>query len=144
MGCHPCPPHTDESGNPKPHSEMWLQFAEALGLSKEEVQNATPSSATTKLIDTYENLSKKDSSSAVGALYAYESQFAVVAKTKADGLRGLYGMTDPLALEFFDWHSANDDEHAATLREALDDDPATEGAVESALDAWWGMLDQFV
>ena len=134
----------DETGNPKPHSDLWMQFAEALGLSRKEVRSAATTPATARLVDTYETLSKQGSAESLGALYAYESQFAEVAKTKADGLRTFYGINDPQALEFFDWHSENDDEHGDALKTGLDDGPANRAAVEEALDAWWGMLDQFV
>jgi pyrroloquinoline-quinone synthase len=133
----------DETGSPEPHSELWLRFAEGLGLSRSDVQDAPLLDRTKLLVDTYEALCRRDSESALGALYAYESQFSVVAKTKADGLRAFYGFSDDRPLEFFDWHSTLDDEHADSLRAAIDDNGNTRHAASEAIDAWWGMLDQF-
>jgi pyrroloquinoline-quinone synthase len=135
---------SDETGNPKPHSDLWMQFAEALGLSRKEVRSAATTPPTAQLVDTYETFSKRGAAESLGALYAYESQFAEVAKTKADGLRKFYEIDDPHALEFFEWHSENDDEHGDALKAGLDDGPENRVAVERALDAWWAMLDQFV
>ena len=135
---------SDETGNPKAHSDLWMQFAEALGLSRKEVRSAATMSATAQLVDTYERLSKQGASQSIAALYAYESQFAEVAKTKAEGLRTFYGIDEPNALEFFEWHSENDDEHGDALRAGLDGGPENTAAVDEALDAWWAMLDQFV
>jgi pyrroloquinoline-quinone synthase len=134
---------SDETGSPKPHSELWLDFAGVLGLSADEVQGAELKKGTRGLVDTYASLCEKNAESALGALYAYESQFSVVAKTKADGLREFYGVTDDKGLEFFDWHSTLDDEHADSLRAAISDTSETRQAATEAIDAWWGMLDQF-
>jgi pyrroloquinoline-quinone synthase len=133
----------DETGSPKPHPELWIQFAEGLGLSRADVQTAEPTEATEGLVETYKQLCRRDASSALGALYAYESQFSVVAKTKADGLREFYGFNDGESLEFFEWHSTLDDEHADSLRAGISDNDETREAASEAIDAWWGMLDQF-
>jgi len=133
----------DETGNPEPHPNLWLRFAAGLGLSPSEVRSAELLSGTRTLVETYATLCDRGWEEALGALYAYESQFSVVATAKADGLRDFYAVTDPEALEFFDWHSSLDDEHAAALRSALAETERTKAAVDLALDAWWSMLDQF-
>lgn len=133
----------DEAGGENPHPELWLRFAEALGLSREEVTGAELLPRTANLVHTYESLCEIGAEEALAALYAYEAQFPAVAATKADGLRRFYGVTAPQALEFFDLHSTLDHEHAAGIRTGLTDSELAREAAALALDAWWGMLDTF-
>lgn len=133
----------DESGRPEPHPALWIRFAEALGLSSQEVKRAEPLPRTVNLVSTYQLLCDRGTDEALGALYAYESQFSAIAKAKGDGLREFYGVTDDKALEFFDLHSALDDDHAAALRSGLTESELAREAVHLAVEAWWGMLDQF-
>lgn len=133
----------DEAGLPEPHPQLWLRFAEALGLSADEVREAEPLPRTANLVKTYASLCEHGADEALGALYAYESQFAAVARTKAEGLRRFYGVNDESALEFFDLHGTLDDLHAAALRTGLTESAPAQESVRLALDGWWGMLDQF-
>lgn len=133
----------DESGQPEPHPELWLRFAEAIGVSREEVQEAEMLPRTSNLVSTYNSLCEHGADEALGALYAYESQFSAIAKTKGDGLREFYGVAEPEALKFFDLHSTLDEEHAASIRMGMTDSALTRESVHLALEAWWGMLDQF-
>lgn len=133
----------DEAGGPEPHPELWLRFAEGLGLAREEVTAAELLPRTTNLVETYRSLCERGGEEALAALYAYEAQFPAVAATKAEGLRSFYGITDPRALEFFDLHSTLDVEHAEGIRSGLVDSQPAREAAALALDAWWGMLDSF-
>lgn len=133
----------DERSHPKPHAEMWLDFAAALGLSADEVKDSEPSPATRRLVGTYRALTERGSEEGLAAIYAYEGQFAEVAEEKADGLRRFYEVTDDKALAFFDLHSTLDVDHGRTIKEAVTTSDRSREAAHLALDAWWGMLDQF-
>lgn len=133
----------DESGNPKAHSELWLDFARGLGLSDEEVKESKALPRTTNLVGTYGALSARGAEEGLGALYAYESQFPEVARAKAEGLREFYEVTDDESLKFFDLHSTLDIEHAKAIGSALIESERSREAAHLALEAWWGMLDQF-
>ena len=133
----------DESGHPKPHAELWLDFARGLGLSDEEVKTSEPLPRTKNLVATYESLCARGADEALGALYAYESQFPEVAGAKADGLRQFYGLSEEAPLQFFELHSTLDIEHAKAIRSGLSDSEYSRESAHLALDAWWGMLDQF-
>ncbi len=133
----------DESSNPRPHSEMWLDFAAGLGVSEAEVKASKPSCQTTNLVETYTSLCNRGREEAIGALYAYESQQPEVAETKADGLIAHYGVDSTPALAFFKLHAVLDVQHAKALRAALVDSELGRESAHLALDAWWGMLDQF-
>jgi pyrroloquinoline-quinone synthase len=133
----------DEAGGLEPHPELWLRFAEGLGLGREEVLESQPLPRTRNLVETYAALCDRGADEALGAIYAYEAQFSQVAAAKADGLRRFYDVTDERALAFFDLHATIDDWHASALRSALhESEPAVE-SVHLAVEAWWGMLDQF-
>ncbi|GAC1370922.1 MAG: TenA family transcriptional regulator [Actinomycetota bacterium] len=133
----------DEAGGEKPHPELWLRFAESLGLSRDEVTSADRLPRTSNLVHTYESLCAHGPDEALGALYAYEAQFSQVAATKGAGLREFYGITSPEALEFFDVHATVDDGHAAGIATGLTDNELAREAAALAMDAWWGMLDSF-
>lgn len=133
----------DESSNPKPHAEMWLDFAAGLGVSAREVKSSEPSVQTINLVETYRSLCSRGQEEAIGALYAYESQQPEVAEAKAAGLVEFYDVNDTSALSFFKLHSVLDIAHAKALKSALTETELARESAHLALDAWWGMLDQF-
>jgi len=143
----------DEEHGERNHAELWLRFAEALGLSRREITEATPNDATRALVDTYQQLAEEGPVEAgVAALYAYESQLAAVSDAKIAGLNDHYGFTaedKQQGLTFFEVHRALDVDHAAAERKIVEDalarPDATHGAqvvdgARRALDAWWGFL----
>ena len=136
----------EEAGSPN-HPELWLQFAEALGVSKEEVHYSEKEPETSNLINTFRSVCS-DGSTAEGlaALYAYESQIPAVCESKIKGLVENYDITSPRAYEYFSVHIEADREHAAAEREMLsehvhnDNAPSAFTAVDRVLDAMWEML----
>lgn len=135
--------YEDETSHPKPHTELWMDFAKGLGLTEEEVRSAEPTPRTKNLVETYRALSRRGKEEALAALYAYESQFSDVALAKAEGLRQFYGVTSEEPIAFFDIHSTLDVQHGKAIRMGLADSEVSQEAAHLALDAWWGMLDQF-
>lgn len=133
----------DELTHPKPHTDLWMQFAEGLGLDADEVRETEASTSTRNLVATYDELSQRASDEALAALYAYESQVPEVADAKADGLRRHYGVSDESSLAFFELHSRLDVHHARALRTAFTESESADKAAGKAMDAWWRMLDQF-
>lgn len=138
----------DELGNPAPHDALWLDFAESLGLDAEEVTSAEPHPAATAMVDTFAGLAKASLATGLTALYAYESQQPEVSRTKADGLRSCYGMTEPAAVAYFEVHEAADVRHRQGERDALaaclaggTPPEVVRDAATRALDAYWGLLD---
>ncbi|MCI4362255.1 MAG: CADD family putative folate metabolism protein [Thermoplasmata archaeon] len=140
----------DEEGRDPTHPELWLRFAEGLGVSRSSVERAPLLPATRRLLRTYERHAIRGSAgSALGALYAYESIFPEVAAEKARGLAKFYGVTDDRSLEFFRVHTAADVEHSAAERRLIAHELANgaagrvELAVEETVTAWWRFLDAF-
>jgi pyrroloquinoline-quinone synthase len=136
----------EEAGSPN-HPELWVHFAESLGLSQPDAQNAGKWPETKNLIDTFRSVCG-DGSTAQGlaALYAYESQIPAICESKIDGLKKQYGFTDPKHYEYFTVHIEADREHSAAEREMLSayiDNNNFESVRESVnrvLNALWQML----
>jgi pyrroloquinoline-quinone synthase len=136
----------EEAGSPN-HPELWLQFAEGLGVSAVDVRNTAKEPDTKKLIETFRSACG-DGSTAQGlaALYAYESQIPEICESKIDGLKKHYGFTDPKHYEYFRVHIEADREHSAaerkTLREYVGNQnlELVKASVNRVLDALWEML----
>jgi pyrroloquinoline-quinone synthase len=109
----------EETGSPN-HPELWLKFAEGLGVSARDAQNAEEWPETKDLIDTFRSVCR-DGSTAEGlaALYAYESQIPAICESKIDGLKKHYGFADPKHYEYFSVHIEADREHCAAERQML-------------------------
>lgn len=136
----------EEAGSPN-HPELWLQFAEALGVSKEDVQTSEKWTETSNLIGTFRSVcSEGATAEGLAALYAYESQIPAVSESKIKGLIENYKITAPRDYEYFTVHVEADREHAAAERSMLsehvtDNNAATtSNAVDRILDALWEML----
>jgi len=140
----------DEEHGEDNHVELWLRFAEALGLTRTEVEDAVPNAATGALVDTYRDLAANAPVEAgVAALYAYESQLPAVAAAKIAGLEHHYDFIRPgqrAGLAFFQVHQTVDVTHANAERAILEDavqqghgEAALAGA-KRALTAWWDFL----
>ena len=130
----------EEAGEPN-HPELWLRFAESLGLNREDVKRAEAWPATRALIDGFrECCGERGTGVGLAALYAYESQIPAVSEKKIDGLREFYGFTDPEGYRYFTVHIEADREHAAVeaaqMAQVFD-----EGERGAALEAAGNVLD---
>lgn len=139
----------DEEHGAANHAELWLRFAEGIGVPREEVRGAEANDGTRALLDGYWRACTDGALAAgIAALYAYEHQVPEVAAEKIRGLVDRYGIEDPRTLAFFTVHSTLDIEHAeaerSMIRSLADEagDEAVVAATREALDAWWGFLDE--
>lgn len=110
----------DEELGSESHRELWLRFAEGLGLDREEVLSSEAHPKTRAAIEELDRLADADPATGLSALYAYESQQPRVAASKIDGLKRFYGMTDERSLKFFEVHKEMDAWHGAQERAALE------------------------
>ena len=139
----------DEERGSENHPELWLRFAAALGLVREEVLAADPLPATKALVETFIHLSRTAPlSSGLAALYVYESQVAEVAAVKIEGLKRFYGIADEDGVKFFTVHREADLHHARAIAELIQRHTGSEQdnhlllkAGGTALKAVWRMLD---
>ncbi|MGA8543145.1 MAG: CADD family putative folate metabolism protein [Thermoplasmata archaeon] len=142
---------TDEEGRDPTHPELWLDFAEGIGVSRRSASSARATPPTRGLLSTYERLTAAGPASALAALYSYESIFPEIAAEKSRGLRAMYGIDDPKAHEFFRVHTGADVEHSraergilsAELRRSPSSAPTALRSAKSAIGAWWSFLDGF-
>ena len=104
------------------HPELWLRFAEGLGVSRDETSSASLLPATTDTVARLKALTaNSDYRLGVAALYAYESQIPEVAKTKRAGLKAFYGIEDPRTVSFFTAHESADQVHRQIEMKILTD-----------------------
>jgi pyrroloquinoline-quinone synthase len=136
----------EEAGSPN-HPELWLNFAEATGLSRDDASNDELWPETENLIRTFRRICRDGSvAQGLAALYAYESQIPSVAESKIKGLESFYGINTPSGLEYFRVHIEADREHSRVEREllasALDVSSLEEvtKAVDDALASLWNLL----
>ncbi|NEP81318.1 MAG: CADD family putative folate metabolism protein [Okeania sp. SIO3B3] len=102
------------------HPELWLRFAEGLGVKREAVKNREHLAKTKESVSILKELSRSENpAKGLAALYAYESQIPEVATTKIAGLKEFYGINSEAALAFFKVHEKADEIHSQVTREAL-------------------------
>jgi len=136
----------EEAGSPN-HPELWIQFAESLGVSESSVKGVSLHAETQQLIDRFRGVCRQGTIEGLTGLYAYESQIPAVAQSKIEGLKAFYGLNDPKGLAYFEVHIEADKEHSAVEKQLLADyitvssSARANGAAEEVLDALWVMLD---
>lgn len=118
-----------------PHSELWLDFAEGMGSSR-NLEWHTPVKQIHHLIRHFHQVASEGTAEeALAAFYAYESQVPRIAQEKERGLRKMYGADDKTC-GYFSLHTTADVYHANVWREQLEQRIAERPeAAESALDA---------
>ncbi len=137
----------EEAGSPN-HPELWLQFAEGLGVSKEDVQSSEKWNETSNLIGTFRSVcSEGTTAEGLAALYAYESQIPAVSESKIKGLVENYQMTEPRDYQYFTRpHRSRSRTRRRRTRDARRSTSPTitprptANAVDRILDALWEML----
>jgi pyrroloquinoline-quinone synthase len=133
----------------RPHSELWLDFAEGMGADRDEVRRREPLPEVRDLIAQFHRVARERvTAEALAAFYAYESQVPRVAKEKADGLAQRYG-ADAKTCAYFKLHQFADVEHSDVWRGLLsaeivshpDQAEAALNAAETAAQSLWHALD---
>ena len=133
----------------RPHSEMWLDFAEGMGADRDTVPDHAPMPEISSLINQFRRVAHDGSTAeALAAFYAYESQIPRIAKEKVIGLTERYG-TDNRTAGYFKLHQTADVKHAEVWRELLSEEiEAHPGQAVAALDqaeavaqSLWRVLD---
>jgi pyrroloquinoline-quinone synthase len=130
------------------HKGLWLEFAKSVGASEGEVRGAQPEPETDECVARFSaGTDSRSLAFGLGMLYGYESQTPEVAKTKAEGLRELYGI-DGAGLDYFELHGELDVEHAGELAGAIaeiatDEDSLrdAEAGARAGAEAIYGLLD---
>jgi len=137
------------SSDGRAHSDLWMDFAKAMGASEADVKARVLQPETQRLISSFERIAREGSpAAALATFYAYESRVPAIAREKASGLKEHYA-ADAAATRYFTLHQTADVLHAdvwraliaselaaapESAREALD-------AVEQTAAALWSALD---
>lgn len=131
------------------HPELWLRFAEGLGVERDDVRVAELLPSTSDSVKRLQSLTQSDDyREGMAALLAYESQIPQVARTKREGLKSFYGIEDERAVSFFRIHESADILHQQVemqilmeqCRSRAEQDRAIASARDSAK-ALWNFLD---
>ncbi len=127
-----------------PHSELWLDFAEGMGSSR-NLEWHTPVQEIRQLIRHFRQVASEGSvEDALAAFYTYESQVPRIAKEKECGLRQMYGADDKTC-GYFSLHATADVYHSKIWRKQLEkriashpeaSDAALDAAEDAALMLW--------
>lgn len=131
------------------HSDLWLDFAEGMGMDRDIVRMLPVNPYVRDLIDILEALVVTPST-AFAALFAYEGRTPRIAGAKLKGLQEFYG-ADPKTCRYFDLHREADLEHSRVwieqLETLLDREPENSRMAFAAARvvgrALWDMLDGF-
>lgn len=126
------------------HPELWMRFAEGLGASRDEVTGQAQLPETKAMVEKYFELTGRDWTEGLCALFAYESQVPAVSTSKIEGLEKFYGVSDDRTLSFFRVHEHYDVEHSnqvASLIDAHANPQTAEKATREAAESLWSFLD---
>jgi len=139
--------YAEETQQPS-HKELWLDFAEGLGMNHAAVKESPPLKSTTKTCNSLHTLSKNSANQALASLLAYEWNLQQTAATKADGLKKFYNISSTKALSFFTVHSILDIKHSKAWETILISDARTDHeqntvihALTTSMKALWLLLD---
>ncbi len=138
-----------EEGGEENHPELWLRFAEGMGVSRDDVKNNFRSDETEHLCRVFrKHANSGNPIDGLAALYAYERQQPDIARQKIDGLHAFYNVTDENTVAFFKAHQHYDVYHAETEIQCLsqlcqtpEDEERAIKVVEETLDALYDFLD---
>jgi pyrroloquinoline-quinone synthase len=139
----------EEERGEENHPELWLRFAEGLGVAREEVRAAELLPSTKDSVRRLQSLTQSaDYREGLAALLAYESQIPDVAQTKREGLKNFYGIEDERVIAFFRVHESIDVLHQQVEMQILEEQCQSQAdqdrAIASARDAakaLWSFLD---
>jgi pyrroloquinoline-quinone synthase len=126
--------------SPPSHIDLLEQFARFFDAAEPEI-----SPAMLHLVSSYSSLLQRGPASSLAGLWAYESQGAAIADSKAEGLIKHYE-ADSGATAFWTVHGTIEEDHAKWTLDALETlDPDADEVRAAALliaRAWWSFLDE--
>lgn len=132
-----------KTGHSAPHPQLWRDFMAGLGAQ----DGANYGDAALKTKETFLKFCRASYEEGLCALYAYEYQTPAISKTKIEGLKKFYGLTDPRCFEFFRVHEMADVYHSQTCEKLIDAIPANKQATalqaaRTAAQSLWNFLSE--
>lgn len=135
----------EEYGNVT-HADLWLKFAEGMGVAPENVRSHIHSDETENLLRIFRKHAFHGSVvCGLSALYSYEKQQPKVAEKKIEGLKAFYNVREQSTVAFFEAHQYYDVRHAETeeacLSELCHDSRTQEQSLEAARETLDGLYE---
>ena len=137
----------EENAN-NPHEDMWVRFAEGIGVSKQQLDNTKALPETEHAIRTMRSFCETGFREGAAAVLAYEAQISDIAELKKEGLKKFYNVRNKDTLEFFEVHGKVDIEHQKTWKKILakhaqsrQQRAKARTALRQSLESLWGLLD---
>jgi pyrroloquinoline-quinone synthase len=132
-----------KTGRSAPHPQLWRDFIAALGAK----DGASHGNAALAAKETFLKLCRSSYEEGLCALFAYEYQTPEISKTKIEGLRKFYGLTDERSFEFFRVHETADVYHSRSCEKLIDAIPADKQAAallaaRTAAQSLWNFLSE--
>ncbi|GAO97493.1 pqqC-like protein [Caedimonas varicaedens] len=133
----------EEEQGEENHPELWLRFANGLGVTREECVNSSHLSTTRDLVEGYFHLVRLNDGTGLGAIYAYERQTPEISRSKIEGLKNHYNLQDEQTFQFFNVHMSTDEWHRTEIlklieqRNPEDQQRVMYGAQEGAKLLWF-------
>lgn len=109
----------------KEHVPLWMNFANRLGVTNEELKQYRGLPKTRRAIENFSNLISSLNSGAT-AMYAFEKEIPTISLTKIDGLIKWYKFENDDSIEYFRRHITDDVRHCETWANVLDKVPVNE------------------
>lgn len=126
-----------EELGPDNHPELWLRFAQGLGVARADVLASLPNPHTAAAVQTQLDLSRNlPYAAGLAVVWAYETQVPAVAQQKIQGLEAHYDIHDEATLAFFRVHGEADVHHSRTEEAIMDawaTTPERQAAILSAV-----------
>ena len=100
------------------HINLWIKFANELGISHNELINYTGTEKTNKAVSTLNSLMSSFESGA-SAMYAFEKEIPKISQIKLQGLAEFYGLTSEDVTMYFKEHMEADIRHTASWKDLI-------------------------
>ena len=102
------------------HINLWIKFANELGISHNELINYAGTEKTNKSVAALHSLMTSFENGSA-AMYAFEKEIPKISQIKLDGLAEFYGITSEYATEYFREHTEADIRHAQSWQKILEE-----------------------
>ena len=101
------------------HIEPWIRFANAIGVSRNELLDCIGTDKTNASISDLTHLTSQSLEVAAAAMYAYEMELPKISRSKIDGLNNFYGVKSHHATKYFEIHEEVDLRHSELWKNIL-------------------------
>jgi len=116
------------------HINLWIKFANELGISHNELINYTGTEKTNKAVSTLNSLMSSFERGA-SAMYAFEKEIPKISQIKLEGLAEFYGLTSEDVTKYFKEHMEADVRHTASWRKIIEQESEQYYLINVIIDA---------